>query len=340
MSKKFALLVSVDEPTSGVSFGGSAFADAGALRRALVKLWNFDESDVVLLASELDGEERAVRANIEKEFAKATQKGSLDKLVVAFWGLGRTVEPNSKRRLLLADFDPNNINATTVSLGSLLSATLRMRAKDSCFFLDCRPVDDDGAPMNLTSEDIETIRRYGRKIEPGYRFSALCAASAGERSIDYEDGKVGLFTKQLIESALENARRYQGSFDSVAGGVVQETNRIAKTRGQRQFPVYVDSGGEDARFDITPGFKPDEQFDAYSEDIVVLPEPSQLDSNDAPARDEIESFETEPSDVPESDVPTRKKSRALLSVLYWTLGSVLGMGILFALFLGIYYLVR
>ncbi len=265
---KFALLIGVDDPIYG---GGSSYADAMAFSRALKKYWGFDDSGIVILSSRGKGELYATRANVERQFEHARAIADLDSLVVGFWGAGLLVQQDGKRRFCLANFKSSDVNNTTVSLGSLLSATQRLHAKESCFICDCRPIGADGEPCNFCEQDCKTLYNYARKTDVGYKFAALAACSADERPIDAVEGEKGLFTLKLIEGIADSARRFQGSFDSVAGYAVQHTKRAAQDLNARQFPYFANAQNVDVRFEVARGFRPDEPFDPYAQDDESTP---------------------------------------------------------------------
>ncbi len=287
---KFALLICVDDPS--IDGGGSSYADALAFSRALKRYWSFNDSEIVVLSSRGRGELYATRANVEKQFETARGVEKLDSLIVGFWGRGVIAPQDNKRRFCLANFDASDVRGTTVSLGSLVSATLRLRAKDSCFICDCRPTGLDGGVLNADDQDCKTLLNYARRTEPGYKFAALTACSAGERPIDLVEGQKGLFTVKLIEGIFDSAKRYQGSFDSVAGYAVQHTKRAAQESESQQFPYFANAGDGDVRFALTRGVRLDEEFDAYAQEASgpVAPAPKEQEELD------------EVSDVVESEV--------------------------------------
>ncbi len=274
---KLALLICADDPTKP----SSSSADAAAFKRAICKFWGFNDSEIVFLSSDGTGNAPATRAEVENQFVKALQIEELESLIVGFWGRG-VIEPGqNKRRFCLSEFDfagdpanwAANIKDTTVSLGSLLSATLKLHAHDAVFLIDCRPLNSEGEPWTLEAEDCQTIRKYVRKTEPGYRCGVLCACSDGESPRDLVEGRKGLFTAKLIEGIQEGADRFQSSFDSVSGYVVQKTKEEAAKMGARQFPLYECAGDGDIRFEITKGHRADENFDAYGDALAAEPEP-------------------------------------------------------------------
>ena len=176
-----------------------------------------------------------------------------------------------------------------MSLGSLLGAMLRLSAKNSCFICDCRSFGLDGSPWNADDQDCKTLHRYARKTEPGRRLAALTACSVGERPIDLIEGARGLFTSHLIDGMFDSAKRYQGSFDSVAGYAINIRQRVSGKRAA-SISVPSDAGDGDVRFNVTPGFRPDEPFDAYAPDgeEADVPEPLDDAELDAPSTDSEE----------------------------------------------------
>lgn len=285
---KFALLISADDPF--IEGGGSAYPDAMAFSRALKKFWSFDDSEIVVLSSRGRGDRLATRPNVETHFEAVRSLEDLETLIIGVWGQGIISPHDNKRRYCLADYDVANLRGTTVSLGSLLGAMLRLSAKNSCFICDCRSFGLDGSPWNADDQDCKTLHRYARKTEPGRRLAALTACSVGERPIDLIEGSRGLFTSHLIDGMFDSAKRYQGSFDSVAGYAIQHTARASQEKGQRQFPYLANAGDGDVRFNVTPGFRPDEPFDAYAPDgeEADVPEPLDDAELDAPSTDSEE----------------------------------------------------
>lgn len=282
---KLALLICADNPAD--PNGTSSEADAAAFGRALRRYWSFDESEIVFLSSNRNKGEIATRADVERQFEKALKIEDLESLIVGFWGAGVCEPGTKKRRFCLANFNflggPDkwfkDLRNTTVSLGSLLSATIRVHARNACFIFDCRTINSEGNPCALEVEDRQTILRYIRKTEPGYRCCALAACSAGERPIDSVPGRRGLFTSNLIEGIGQFANSFQSSFDSVVGYTVQQTQRASESQGTRQFPFVCYAGDGDIRFEITPGYSAGKEFDAYeaeeeNESLSVLFEDS------------------------------------------------------------------
>lgn len=249
---KLALLIAVDNPVkSGKS---SSEADARLFADALRSYWNFNDDEVVLLTSA--GSNKATRAEVERQF-KRIEGLNLKQLIVGFWGVGIHQQGDDKRRFCLADYKAKNAKSTTVSLQSLLSAAMRLGARDVCFILDGRPISENGEYWRADEGDCKTIERYIRKTAPGFRTAALASCSASESPIDVNPGKVGLFTHSLVQGMDEFARRYQGSFDSVAGFAIQTTTRKAAELGKKQQPYFESAGDGDIRFDITQGFRQD-----------------------------------------------------------------------------------
>ncbi|MBP5622932.1 MAG: hypothetical protein J6X44_13065 [Thermoguttaceae bacterium] len=298
---KFALLICVDDPS--IDGGGSSYADALAFSRALKRFWSFNDSEIVVLSSRGRGELYATRSNVEKQFEAARGVEKLDSLIVGFWGPGVIAPEDAKRRFCLANFDASDVRGTTVSLGSLVSATLRLRAKDSCFICDCRPTGLDGGALNADDQDCKTLLNYARRTEPGYKFAALTACSAGERPIDLVEGRKGLFTVKLIEGIFDSAKRYQGSFDSVAGYAVQHTKRAAQESGSQQFPYFANAGDGDVRFALTRGARLDEEFDAYAQEALrPVAQPPKAKEEDVDETPDVES------EVDEENVVRRREN--------------------------------
>ena len=346
---KLAVLICVDEP--GVPKGGSAPADASAFARILKKCWNFKDSEIVTLSSQSAYGFLPTRTNIERQFDLALQGDPLDSLIVGFWGRGYVSE-DGKRRFCLEGFSADNAKNASVSLGSMLSATIRLRARDACFIVDCRPITVDGAPTSVESEDVRILQKYIRRTEPGYRFAVLSAASPNERPSDLIEGERGLFTSNLIDGLFSYAKRYQGSFDSVAGHAVQFTNRKAQELGRAQFPFFANEGDGDVRFEITPGFNPEESFDAYSPESAsvppAIPRKSRQDSaresesvelestetvaleSEAPSRIAKLGFKRAPSE-PRSQAPRRELRIRLDSEFLWKVAMVAGIVVLLAI---------
>ena len=295
---KLALLIAVDNPSS--SEGSTSELDARDFGKALQRFWSFEESEIVYLTSSGSGDSYATRQQVEKHFEQAFQDDSIDYLIVGFWGRGVTSPADNKRRYCLADYDPDRIKATTVSLGSLLSATIRLRARNACMIFDCRPMNADGEPWTTDEEDCRTIQRYIRKTEPGFRCAALASCSPGQRPMDDESGNRGLFTAILVEGMGDCARRFQGSFDSVAGYTVQNTSRKAQELGGAQFPFFVSAGDGDIRYPITQGLRVDEQFE---EAQVEETEDSSLVSDLDDEKSGLISIET--ADAAEPQKPKR-----------------------------------
>lgn len=292
---KYALFICVGNPTD--PNGSVPMADARAFARAIKRYWGFDDSEIVMLSSDGKGGLPATRAEVGEQFANAAKLGNVDSLIVGFWGYGVMGE---HRRLCLADFDftadpatwLENEKNTTVSLGSLLKATLRLHARDACFICDCRPLNSSGKPWTIDADDCQTIERAVRKTEPGYRSCATLACSAGERSLDLVEGRRGLFTSSMIAGIEENVRRYGVSFDSVVGFAVQSTLRGAAELGAVQTPFSRYAGDGDVRFEIPRGVRVDETFDAYETEeevaaVSVLPSEA-VESNELDSVDEAE----------------------------------------------------
>lgn len=272
---KLALLICSDDPAKP----SSSSADAAAFKRAICKYWGFNDSEIVFLASNGQGDEPPTRGAVTEQFSKAAKGENLDSLIVGFWGYGVHEPGQNKRRLCLSEFDfsadpaswAENIKDTTVSLASLLSATLKLHARDAVFVIDCRPLNSEGKPWTIDVEDCQTMRKFVRKTEPGYRFAVLAACSDGEAPRDIDEGRKGVFTAKLIDGIRDSADRYQGSFDSVSGYAVQRTKDEAAKLGVRQFPLSDCAGYGDIRFEITEGYSANEYFDAY--EVVEETEP-------------------------------------------------------------------
>ena len=91
------------------------------------------------------------------------------------------------------------------------------------------------------------------------------------------------------------ARRFQGSFDSVAGYTVQNTSRKAQELGGAQFPFFVSAGDGDIRYPITQGLRVDEQFE---ESQVEETEDSSLVSDLDDEKSGLISIDTADADEP------------------------------------------
>jgi hypothetical protein len=217
-SKRFAVIIGVDDYEEGIRPLKAARNDARSLEEALNQYAGFPKSQIIVLASKSENE--PTRFNIMSHLARL--KGLVPKdglFLLAFAGHG--IEQNGKLYLMPSDTvaDKTWLIESGIETGKIKDAIREIGAGQVIILLDACRTNSIDSPNFAEGRSISEDLSEASKIKPfdfDYQnreviaFATLYATGQGFRAYENKDKKQGYFTGAFIEGLMGRAANEKG----------------------------------------------------------------------------------------------------------------------------------
>jgi serine/threonine protein kinase/uncharacterized caspase-like protein len=311
-----ALLIGVGRYRHGISPLGLAVRDARALARLLVDpdVCAFPRASVRLLADEKATRKGVARA-LSRWLPEEAQGADLALIYFAGHGVIEPSGPGQEGYLLPHDADPTDLARQALSMTELSQWISRISARAAVVCLDCchagAILPGDGATLRgdrdltLSPSVLERLGGQGRFL--------IASCGRGQKSIEAEDLRHGLFTYHLIRGLRgEAARDGRVTAGSLFAHVAEAVQRDARERFGREQTPWTHA--------------------TYSEDVVLAtpaaekPRSQSLSGEAADLADQLRRLRKKPdgarlgqvfSSLAHHEAEVRSRAREALHALGW-----------------------
>lgn len=214
----YAVVIGIEkyrqEGLPGVDF---AARDAQTMRRYLVESMGFDPANVVLLQNE-----KATKTDLEKHLGPwlANRVNEKSRVFIYYAGHGAPNPATGKGFLVPYEGDPNYTDVTGFPIQSLYDALARLPAKDVTVVLDsCFSGSGGRSVLAKGARPLVAMK----KQTAGANTTVISAATGGQISASYAEGRHGLLTYFLLEGL-------HGAADADKDGAVTTSELFAYAR--------------------------------------------------------------------------------------------------------------
>jgi uncharacterized caspase-like protein len=269
-SKRFALIVGVEDYSDGITTLKGPDKDAHEIKRALETYAGFPGDQIDILTSEeKDGSKPSHNQILKRldRFASLVPKDGL--LVFAFSGHG--TEENNEVFLLPSDAElgsPTLIENTSISLKVLREAISRIKVKQVIILLDaCRdnPEVSKGVGDNHLTSAYRMKGTDWNKVNTGIEaFAVVYATEEGKRAYIAPAQKQGYFSLEFVE-ALSGKAKDANNLVTLGSLVTFLQDRVPKMVSADLGPTKIQKPFADVR--------------GYKADALVLSRVPQVDTN-------------------------------------------------------------